>query len=516
MACRIVLAACVCLAPLGLKAQDGAPLSAIDWLSRSVEVPVAASRPPPVRNNEAPVANSASTPEVTVTSLDQRSLDTVGLLPPEVTGLPVTLWSASQTDTLVDLIRAERVEGIPAIQSLLSTLMLAQADAPLNSPFDGAFLLARADKLLDLAALEPARALLQEAGVDNPEVYRRWFDVSLLTNTEDTACEELRNRPALAPTYPARIFCMARNGNWNGAALTLNTSRALGDVSDEDDALLSRFLDPAIAEAADPLPPPTRPSPLVFLMRAAIGEPLRTTNLPLAFAHADLRATVAWRNQMESAERLARSGAVTPDVLLAFYTLRTPAASGGVWDRAEAIQRFNVAIGARDPGAVSAALPRAWAAMRSVRTEVAFAQLYAQTLAALPLTEEAQDLTIQIGLLGPTYEAVAQGMTPATPRDRLLRGLAIGNVAGVAPPSAPDEIAVYDAFDGAAVPEALAGHISEGRLGEVLLRSVSAFSQASTGDHGAMTDGLATLRAVGLEDAARRIALQYLILDRPS
>ncbi|SMY07505.1 hypothetical protein [Flavimaricola marinus] len=512
--CALVLA-CMSLAPLSAHAQEAAPLSAIDWLSRSVESPPAsASAPAP--QSEAPVANSASTPEVTVTSLDRESLDSVGLLPPETTGLPSGLWATSSAATLTDLIRAERVEALPAVRDLLVTLLIAEADAPAGTGADGDFLLARVDKLLDLGALEPARAMLEKAGVDQSEIYRRWFDVSLLTSTEDTACEELRNRPALAPTYPARIFCMARNGNWNGAALTLNTSRALGDVSEEDDALLSRFLDPAIADGAEPLPAPSRLSPLVFLIRDAIGEPLPTGNLPLAFAHADLRDTVAWRNQLEAAERLARNGAISEEVLLAVYKMRTPAASGGVWDRAEAIQRFDLVINARDPSAVAAALPRAWEAMKAVRTEVAFARLYADALAALPLTGESRDLAIHIGLLGQDYEAVAQDWAPETARDRLLQAVAKGSVFGLPIPSEQDEIAVFDAFAEAPVPEVLAAHIAEGRLGEALLRTISAFSQGIAGDQRAMTDGLAALRSVGLEDTARRIALQYLILDRPS
>jgi hypothetical protein len=502
------------LTPRWSVAQDAAPLSAIDWLSQSVEV--SSVEPSPDTTREAPVASSAATPQVTVTSLDRPALDAVGLLPSNVTGLPQDLWSGSAAETLVELVRAERTESLPAVTDLLVTLMLTEANAPQDSTADGTFLLARIDKLLDLGALDSARALLEKAGVGQGEIYRRWFDVSLLTGTESAACEELRNRPALAPTYPARVFCMARNGNWTGAALTLNTSRALGDVTDEDDALLSRFLDPAIGDGSAPLPPPSRPSPLVFLIRDAIGEPLPTAGLPLAFAHADLRETVAWRSQLEAAERLARHGAITENRLLSVYTRLTPAASGGVWDRAEAIQKFDVAVRSRDPGAVSATLPAAWQAMQAARTEVVFARLYAEALSTLPLSTDAGNLSVHIGLLAPDYEAVAQRWTPETPRDKLLKAIAMGRINGVPVPAEADEAAVHAAFNGAEVPELMAEHVADGRLGEALLRTLGAFAQAASGDTRAMTDGLATLRSVSMEDTARRIAIQYLILNRPT
>ncbi len=73
--------------------------------------------------------------------------------------------------------------------------------------------------------------------LDDAEVFRRRFDAALLLGTEDQACRTLLNTPELAPTYPTRIFCLAREGDWDTAAVTLETARALGVISDADDAL---------------------------------------------------------------------------------------------------------------------------------------------------------------------------------------------------------------------------------------------------------------------------------------
>ncbi len=494
-------------------AQDKAnePLSAIDWLSQSVEIPVVV--PNPGVFDEPPVTQSAETPEITVTPLDAASPDATGLLAPELTGLPRTLWSGSDTETLTMLVQAQRVDTLPAIQELIVTLMLADADPPLGSGPDGAMFLARVDTLLDLGALEPAQALLEAAGPDTPELFRRWFDVTLLTGTEASACAVLRAKPTIASTYPARIFCIARNGDWTAAALTLNTARALGDVTDEEDALLSRFLDPELYSADPPLPPPSRTSPLEFRMREAIGEALTTAGLPIAFSHADLRSTTGWRSQIEAAERLSRNLAISENTLFGIYRARTPAASGGVWDRAAVIQRFDVALQAGDPAQIDQTLPPAWAAMQDMRTEVAFARFYGDELARLPLTGTTAALVFQIGLVSPKYEAVALARIAPTATERLLIAVARGAVTGVVGQT-PAEAAVLAAFSTAKVPEPMAGQIAKGQLGEALLRGVSLFNQGLGGDLGAITDALALLRAVGLEDVARRAALQFLLLDR--
>lgn len=80
----------LCLSGHALAAQQAKPLSAIDWLSQSVEAPLVAPAPaakPKV--DELPVATGANVPQVTVTSLDGPSPDPVGLLSSAVTGLPV-------------------------------------------------------------------------------------------------------------------------------------------------------------------------------------------------------------------------------------------------------------------------------------------------------------------------------------------------------------------------------------------------------------------------------------------
>ena len=503
----------------GAQGSPDAPLSAIDWLSQSVRLPTPVAVPQVF--DEAPVAETAETPEIVMTPLDAPSPDAAGLLAPAVTGLPRNLWSGSDTATLTALIQAERVDTLPAMQELMVTLMLAAADPPLGAGPDGAMFLARVDKLLDLGALEPAQALIEAAGAvsatgrgpDTPDLFRRWFDVSLLTGTEDTACALMQTRPGIVSTYPARIFCTARNGDWTAAALTLTTARALGDVTDEEDALLSRFLDAELYEDDPPLPPPSRTSPLEFRLREAIGEGLTTAGLPLAFSHADLRSNTGWRSQIEAAERLARTLAISQNTLFGIYRANKPAASGGVWDRAQAVQDFDAALRSADPARIAATLPPVWQAMQAMHLEVAFARFYGDDLAALPLAGDTGTLAFRIGLLSPGYERVALARQSPTPEERFLIAVARGDVTGITATD-PTWVAILDGFGAAPVPEPMAGQIAAGQLGEALLRGIALMGQGLGGDAGALTDAVALFRAVGMEDVARRAALQYLLLDR--
>ncbi|MBO6626066.1 MAG: hypothetical protein JJ938_14385, partial [Roseicyclus sp.] len=345
-----------------------APFSGPDWLSDTITRP------------HANVATSAAPQTITVMPLGQVRLDAVGILPFSSTGLPPDLWADSAPETLARLLLSQPAEGLPAILGFTQQLALAELDPPRDAGTDAVLFLARLDLLLGRGALAPARALMERAGPSDPRVFRRWFDVSLLTGQADRACAAMRASPDIAPTFPARIFCLARSGDWPAAALSLGTGEALGYITTAEADLIARFLDPELFEGEPPLPVPAEITPLHYQMLISLGERPPSTGLPLAFAHADLADLAGWRAQLDAAERLMRAGAIEPEEWLVIYTARVPAASGGVWDRVAALQAFDAALLAGDPVAVTTRLPQVWAAMQQVGLEVPFARLYADRL----------------------------------------------------------------------------------------------------------------------------------------
>lgn len=508
MATRAPLALVLMLAALPARAD--APLSAIDWLSQSIATPAAEPAVP-----EPEVSPGALPSDVTVSVLGGPSPDSAGVLAPQVTGLPRDLWGLGRTDEIAALIRAERIDALPALRDLILRVLLAEAEAPADAGGRGILLLARIDKLLEMGALDQVAALIEAAQSDDAQVFRRAFDVAMLTGTEDTACARLRDAPDLAPTFPARIFCLARSGDWNAAALSLRTGQALGQISEVEDALLSRFLDPDLYEGEPPLTPPQPVTPLAWRMLEAVGEGLPTLGLPLAFSHAELRDTAGWKAQVEAAERLSRAGVVSPNLLLGIYTARLPAASGGVWDRVDAFQRFDTALATGDAAQVAARLPLVWSRLSAAELEVPFAALFGEALIGLDLPPEAAALAFRVALLSPAYERAAVARVPADATEAFLAGLARGDLAGLTPPDSLAR-AIAPAFADPPPPPApdLAALAEERRTGEAILLAIDRIGRGVQGDMRGVTEGLALLRRLGLEDAARRTALELMLLER--
>jgi hypothetical protein len=485
------------------------PLSAIDWLSQSLATPAAMPKPA-----EPPVAHGAEPDSVSVQTLGSNTTDALGVLPPAVTGLPQNLWGPAKISDVAALLAQDSGADLPALRGLLLTLLMAEADPPLGAPPGETLFLARVDKLMDMGALDQARALLDAAGADrSAEIFRRFFDVALLIGDEDRACKALAASPGLAPALPTRIFCLARAGDFDTAKLTLDTAKALGTVTPEEAALLDRFMDPALDDEGITPIMPSPVTPLIFRIYEAIGEPLPDTTLPIAFTYADLSDTAGWKAQLDAVERLARAGSVAPNMLLGLYTQQKPAASGGVWDRVAAFQAFDGAITAKNPTKVAKTLQAVWPEMKQAELEVPFATLYAPQLARMALTGDAAITARQVLLLSPDYEKLTQGLTATDPRGTFLLALARGTLTGVAAPDGLSQ-AIATAFTAPVLPQDLAPLLDQGRVGEVILQSLTRLRQGEAGDPHAVTEGLSTLRHLGLEDVARRTALQMLLLDR--
>ena len=456
------------------------PLSASDWLSGSLKAPPRESsawRPgqkPPrgvagAGGNPRPIASSGEVGAVQVTRLGQGDGDAAGTQTPRRAGLPADLWSGSTTADLLDPIR-DTPARLPAMTALMARLLTAQLTPTDPGDQPGRLLLARADRLLDMGALDRAQALLMAAGPGDPEIFRRLFDIALLEGDEARACEIMDSTPGIAPSFAARIFCLAQTGDWAAAAISLRGAERLRLIPDAQAQLMNHFLDDSFVDSGELLEPIDPMTPLDFRIFEAIGQPLPSTGLPIAFAQSDLRANNGWKARLEAAERLARIGAIAPDRLRSIYAEQKPAASGGVWERAGAMRTLEAAIAAGDP---AAALPQA------------FDQFHGAGMADVLAAMVADDLPDDLN--GRAAEIAASL--------RQWQGLPVKN-------PAPLDAALRSGRTAPAVD----------RHGEALLAAMADIDAGLDGDLARAGRGLAVLRGLGLTADADLAATQLSLL----
>jgi hypothetical protein len=508
---RVRFVLCFCLGALPLRAET--PLSAIDWLDNPTPVRVAPAPGPDVQSlrDEAPVAVGVVTPDVSVMPIGEASDRlTVGLLPATVTGLPETLWEQSDAKAVQRAIEQTDLRDLSVLQKLYYTMMLAEAVPPSGMEAE-AFLTVRAGQLRKFGAIEPAEALVERLPLASPQHFALWFDLTLLAGLEDKACIALNEKRGLSNDYAAQIFCALRGEDWDGAALLFDTADALGLLSSTEHRLLLAFLDPEYAEDAPSLAPPRDISALEFRLYEAVGNPLPTASLPIAYAVSDLRDLAGWKAQIEAAERLVRNGALSANALLGLYTERKPAASGGVWERVRAVQNIEAALVKPDPERLSQALQDAHYQMADYGLTPALAEIYAPEIAELELTAAGDAMRFMLTLMSDAYETARVDPAQESVHTRFMQSLAAGTPEGAEALNYPLAEAIEEGFDTGVPDEELAALMAEGKLGEAILLAAEQMTSGLNGNMGALKSGIAAMRQMGLEDITRRASLQMML-----
>lgn len=497
MVARIAILVALAAAPTGVPAQTGDPMSAIGWLSDSVTAP--AVRPEPEKSES--VAGPPAS--VTVATLEQTLPDHAGWRLPDDLGLQADIWGRSSARDLAQLLSAIdlRDSSPSALRDFVRHLVTTRLPPPVDAVADDSLYLARVDMLLQMGFLDDAERLLTQAGHNNPERFRRAFDIALLKEQESEACAAISTTPEISPTVPARIFCLARNGEWDVAALTLGTAEALDLLSDDEEKLLLQFLDPELFEG-EPLPQaPLRPSPLTFRLYEAVGERLPTEQMPVAFAIADTTDAVGWRTRLLAAERLAAAGALSLDGFLSVVLERKPSASGGVFDRVADIQ-----AAAEAPTADT--LSAAWtsAGVGGYRT------LLAPWLTDRLDPDDPFRDGFEIALFAGNV-ALAQAFSQGTEAERFILATA-ARASGA--PLPPDEFsrAVRRGLAASGPGQRYVQLIEDDRTGEALLRAMDTLASTVSGSNpNAVSDALGLLVSIGLVELAHDIAVQLLLAE---
>ena len=488
-----------------------APLSAIDWLNKKRST-VDRSNETHFFKAEPPTTSGAEAPSVAVSKLRETRLDAVGLLPAQITGFPVNIWHESTSSNLVRLLRNIDVSPNPAIQSLLFRLLLAEGHAPFDSDDTYEFFQARLKKLVQYGAIEPALALLERAAPLPAQLVPILFDLSMLSEAMLPACEQVLELGSAYERDAERIFCTARTGDWMTAHLMLEAITALDVLEQRQNTLLARFLDAyEYEDTIEELPPPLNPTALDIRLYEAVGEPLATRRLPLAFAVNDLTGDHGWKAQLEAAERLKNSGAMADNRFLGIFTERLPSASGGIWDKVNLIQRFEQAVQQKDPIFAGEVLKDVFTNPEFRNLIAPTSRLFSNDLLVLDLSTEDLKMAQRFALLSSEFEAVAALMYAETPREALLKAIALNDFSNLPTFSTRDSV-ISEAFRAGRVPFVVSNLMEQHKLGEAILTALIQFEKGSSGDLQDLMDSLSTLRFLGLDETARRAALYLLIV----
>ncbi len=482
-------------------------LGAEGMAQESAPVPLAPTIPKvaPRKTNEVRLIDEL----ISVSPIDGVRTDAVGLFPAESVGIDADFWGQSSAETLAPLIARFDTNALASVKALKMRIILAELDPPETRQDRSEILVARLDYLIAAGALEQAEALLHLANASEPELYKRWFDVGLLSQRAERVCQATLQNMELAPSYAHRVFCLARDGRWFDAALTLKVAQTLDLIDARDVELLQRFLDPELFHSAPPPLTADRLTPLRFVLYEALGEPRTIGTLPLAYLHADLQNRVAWRDRLEATERLVQSQAFGPGMLDFLYTEAKPAASGGIWDRVSAYQKLRQALLEKDTAHLDEALSDAMAVFSDTGLLYALAKQLAPLWNGMEFAAASADLHFLLSAMA--ADGLATPTLPSSGSDTLVFISDILTNAATANPKSPLQSAIKRGLTEERQTLTLNGFATERHKGESVLRALELLEVGGTNNPANVEQVLAVLSNAGLRRDARAIAVEILV-----
>ena len=507
----------VFLSTLGVvtSALSQAPLSAIDWLSDSIKDPPEFQIPTDTAPLVAPLIQEISVKK----GLTPVSPDAIGLLSPALTGFSAGLWGDMLAGDIADLLTNFPNEGTPEARSLFRRILLAQANPAPNDIQNGLVLQARVARLLDIGALDAAEALITLAPATNPQIFKQKFEIAILTNRTRDVCEILKTTPAISDDLSARVFCLARSGDWNAAAITLSLGAGIGAIDPAREEMLIRFLDPELFEGE---PDPAAPNPLGimdFVLREAVLLPRPTGLLPLPYLYRDIGTRAPLRAKLEASERLVMAGSLPSNLLFAAYREGKAASSGGVWGRANSVQTLDKAMSEGNAADISRAISATYTEFSEARLLTALAEEYAEALSELAYSPEFTDAKLPIlDLLHLVNISNISWAESAVLDEKRRLALAIVTQAPliIDPAGSAMQKSIVNGLSGP-LPDSptaarLLNMLEENQQGQAILASLRLLSSGALADPEGVRTGLYVLVAAGQSAAARRIAVQILLL----
>ncbi len=259
------------------------------------------------------------------TSLDAPSVEAAGLQGAGALGLSEDMWRGTSGTRAVALVSDAKPTTLYTVNRLVRRALIAGATPPEDA---NGLLAARAQALVRFGAAEEASSLVGAAGKDiDPALSRTRAEAALIVGRDEVLCE----RDILDPAVPLgpdedgfwstlRAYCLAQTGD-PLAGTAISAMVELGSVDTIDAPLLEAMVDETLIDYV-PVPHASLLTPLRIAMLRSLGRAnqpfVQSAPLPMIAGLFALESTGS-KGALIAAERLEAVGAIETDTLRELY-----------------------------------------------------------------------------------------------------------------------------------------------------------------------------------------------------
>ncbi len=292
-------------------------ISTSKWLNSKIEdKPVFTVLP------EKPKRSSVIT-KVEESWLGNVNLNSIGIISAKNTTFPDNLWNRSDESVL-----AKKISEIPDLKlasanKVFKRLLILDTDPPINTignkNMGSLFLISRIDRLIEMGAIDEAETILDYIKTPNYDLLKRKIDIASITGRLRGTCKKVRRHFNSPDILKFKIICLAREGDWNAAAILFSVASTLKIFSSTEKKLLLNFLDPEINVKIGKEEIKKTLSPVNFYLSLSRGSLFNTKDLSPKYAYTLSSAGNNLMERIQSSEKLVKNFSMNSHHLFSLY-----------------------------------------------------------------------------------------------------------------------------------------------------------------------------------------------------
>ena len=374
------------------------PTNAVDWFM-------------PAENLKTEAKSLEAKPEkdahgdliITKSELRPNDLNSVGIIPPKITGIDPKIWQEMNELTLFLELQSLPTLNFDATQTFLKRVLISETIPPipnLKSKLSGKlYLIAKLDKLIEIGALEEAETIINQVSTLDSKLFERLATISFLTGRIDTMCNQLSLYPGLNDDLTIKIICLSNLDDWNAAALILSSAVSLNLLDSHRELLLINYLDPSLLPQNNPLENQTDFDEIDFYLGNIAKNPQPEFFDDVKYRYAIFNNGSDLESKILAAEALSRKRSINVSTLFDTYRNNNINGSGGFWSRMLAVKALDHALKRNNQQTVSIALDRAIDEMFKRNLLFTLASEYSSKLATFNVLEDHKNLNDSFAII---------------------------------------------------------------------------------------------------------------------
>ena len=340
---------------------------------------------------------------ITESHLKPTDLNSVGIIPSQITGVDPEIWKGITEDSLFNELKSVPNLQFHAAQTFLKRVLISETNPPipsLKSDLSGKlYLIAKLDKLIEIGALEEAETIINQVTLLDSILFERLAEISFLTGRIKDMCVRLKERPNLSTEVAVRVICLSKLNDWNAAALILSAAASLQLLDNNREILLINYLDPNVTQQNKlPFNNNTYDEIDFFLANMANRFRPKATD-SVKYRYATLINSSDPTQVILAAEELARKKSINISTLFDTYRSNSINGSKDFWRRVVAVKNLDRTLKRNNEQAVGIALSQLIEEMYRGNLLFTLAPEYSSKLEEFQIHKERDELNDSFALI---------------------------------------------------------------------------------------------------------------------